>query len=289
MPQPVNVKQLLREFGLRPRKSLGQNFLADDGALARIAAAADLVPGDAVLEIGPGLGTLTRHLAECARRVVAVELDVSLIPPLRRVTAPYSNVEIVHGDILALPISMFNFQTYKVVANIPYNITSAILRYLLEGEVKPSLIVLTVQAEVAQRITAAPGDMSVLAVSVQFYGRPVIVGRIGAGAFYPAPQVDSAIVRIEPHAQPPVDVPDPNRFFAIVKAGFSQRRKQLHNALSAGLARPQAQVAAALEQANLDGRRRAETLSLEEWASLAREFSRTPRDTCPAASPPERA
>lgn len=270
MPQPVNLKELLRQFGLHPRSSLGQNFLADDHVLARIADAADLTPKELVLEIGPGLGTLTRHLAERAQRVVAVELDASLIPVLRHILTPYPNVEIIHKDILQFEIA--NWKFHKVVGNIPYNITSQILRRLLEADVKPGLIVLTVQLEVAQRITAAPGQMSLLAVSVQLYGRPSIVGRIGAGAFYPPPQVDSAIVRIESYARPPVDVPDPDHFFAVVKAGFSQRRKQLHNALAAGLARPQAEVVAALERAGVDGRRRAETLSLEEWARLAHQI-----------------
>jgi 16S rRNA (adenine1518-N6/adenine1519-N6)-dimethyltransferase len=160
------------------------------------------------------------------------------------------------------------------VANLPYYITSAVIRHLLEADVSPSLIVLTVQLEVAQRITAAPGKMSLLGVSVQFYGRPSIVTRIKAGAFYPAPKVDSAVVRIEPYQTLAVSVDDRDGFFAVVKAGFSQKRKQLHNALAAGLARPQAEIAVALERANVDGRRRAETLTLSEWASLARVLSR---------------
>ncbi len=270
MPQPINIRELLHQSGLHPRKSLGQNFLADDNVLARIASEAGLASQDIVLEIGPGVGTLTRHLAERAGRVVAIELDAALIPILRRITAPYPNVEIIQGDILEFEISPFKFEISKIVGNIPYNITSQILRHLLEAARKPSLIVLTVQLEVAQRITAKPGDMSLLAVSVQLYGQPTIVGHIGAGAFYPAPQVDSAIVRIEPYPQPPVAVPQ--HFFAVVKAGFSQRRKQLHNALSAGLACSQAEVAGALERAKIDARRRAETLSIEEWARLAQEF-----------------
>jgi 16S rRNA (adenine1518-N6/adenine1519-N6)-dimethyltransferase len=156
------------------------------------------------------------------------------------------------------------------VANLPYYITSAVIRHLLEAAISPSLIVLTVQLEVAQRMTAGPGKMSLLAASVQFYGRPSIVTHIKAGSFYPAPQVDSAVVRIEPYSRPAVDVPDRDKFFAVVKAGFSQKRKQLHNALAARLARPQTEVAAALERADVDGRRRAETLTLEEWASVTR-------------------
>jgi len=278
MPKPLDMRQLLREFGLRPKKSLGQNWLVDESALSRIAAAAELTRQDTVLEIGPGLGALTRHLAEGAGRVIAVELDAALIPPLSRSLADYANVTIVQGDILQFSpsalVSGFNLSSsaiqYKVVANLPYYITSAVIRHLLEADVPPSLIVLTVQLEVAQRITAAPGKMSLLAVSVQFYGRPFIVTLIKAGSFDPAPQVDSAVVRIEPYNRPAVDVADREEFFAVVKAGFSQKRKQLHNALAGGLARPQADVAAALEGAGVDGHRRAETLTLDEWAAVAR-------------------
>ncbi len=277
MPKPLDMRQLLREFGLQPKKSLGQNWLVDESVLSRIAAAAELTQQDIVLEIGPGLGALTRHLAEGAGRVIAVELDEALIPPLSRSLADYANVTIVQGDILQFSpsalvsgsdLSSSTIQ-YKVVANLPYYITSAVIRHLLEADVPPSLIVLTVQLEVAQRITAAPGKMSLLAVSVQFYGRPSIVTHIKAGSFYPVPQVDSAAVRIEPYNHPAVDMADREGFFAVVKAGFSQKRKQLHNALAAGLARSQADVASALERAGVSGRRRAETLTLDEWASVA--------------------
>jgi len=271
MPSPLDVHQFLREFSLRPKKSLGQNWLVDESALARIAAAAELTPQDTVLEIGPGLGALTRYLAEGAGQVIAVELDGALIPPLRRVLADCSNVTVVQGDILRFDLAaLVGVPSYKVVANLPYYITSAAIRHLLEADMRPSLIVLTVQRQVAQRITAAPGKMSMLGVSVQFYGRPTIVAHLGASAFYPPPQVDSAVVRIEPYGRPAVDVPDRDGFFAVVKAGFSQKRKQLHNALAAGLARSQVEIADALERAGIDGRRRAETLSLQEWASLVR-------------------
>jgi 16S rRNA (adenine1518-N6/adenine1519-N6)-dimethyltransferase len=272
MPQPINVGELLKKAGLRPNKSLGQNFLSDERVLARIADAAELTDRDTVLEIGPGVGSLTRHLAERAGQVIAVELDAALIPILRQTLASYPNVQIVHGDILQIRISNFEFRISTVVANIPYNITAQIFRHLLEARPRPRLIVLTVQLEVAQRITAKPGDMSLLALSIQFYAHASIVGRIKAGAFYPSPKVDSAIVRIETYEQPPVEVADVDRFFAVARAGFSQRRKQLHNALAAGLACSADRIAAALERAGLDGRRRAETLSLDEWASLAREL-----------------
>lgn len=268
MPQPLDVRSLLREFDLRAQKGLGQNWLVDESALACIAAAAELTPQDTVLEIGPGLGSLTRHLAEQAGRVVAVELDAHLFPPLRRVLAHYANVTLVQGDILQCDLSALVAPGYKVAANLPYYITSAVIRHLLEASVRPALIVLTVQSEVAQRITAAPGNQSLLAVSVQFYGRPAIVARIKAGSFYPAPQVDSAVVRIEPYQRPAVEVADRDQFFAVVKAGFAQKRKQLHNALATGLRKSPAQIAAVLEHAGVDGRRRAETLDLHEWAAI---------------------
>jgi 16S rRNA (adenine1518-N6/adenine1519-N6)-dimethyltransferase len=283
-------KKLLREHGIRPRKGLGQNFLVDPAALKRIVAAADLSSGDIVLEVGPGLGGLTRLLAAEAGHVVAVELDAQLAEALREILGDLSNVTIVYGDILALsPAALIADATrrctgeatlrpyaagfqYKVVANLPYYITSAILRHLLEATYPPQVTVITVQREVAQRILASPGDMSLLAVSVQFYGQPRMVARIPAGAFYPTPKVDSAIVRIDRHERPPVDIEDVAGFFQVVRAGFGQRRKQLHNALAAGLELPGREVEMALERAGIERRRRAETLSLTEWGALYRAF-----------------
>jgi 16S rRNA (adenine1518-N6/adenine1519-N6)-dimethyltransferase len=270
---PLDVPGLLRRFSLRPKKSLGQNFLMDEGALACIAAAADLTASDTVLEIGPGLGSLTRHLASAARHIVAVELDEAMLPALRHTLQPFANVEIVHSDILkyALTASQSGLPPdYKVVANIPYYITSALIRRLLEADVRPSLVVLTVQREVAERICAEPGDMSLLAVSVQFYCAPRLVARIPAGAFYPPPEVDSAVLKLEVLTQPAVAVADPDRFFQVVKAGFSQKRKQLRNSLSAGLHWESRRADELLLRAGIDPRRRAETLTLEEWGALTR-------------------
>jgi len=268
--QPLNALALLRQFHLHPKKSLGQNFLVDESALTKVAAAADLTRDDVVLEIGPGLGSLTRHLAQAARRVVAVELDDSLLPALQHVLRSYDNVEIVYGDILQLPTSHLPLPTsYKVAANIPYYITSALIRHLLEAEGRPEVIVLTVQREVAERICARPGDMSLLAVSVQFYAQPRVVARIPAGAFYPKPEVDSAVVRLNVLPRPAVDVADHHQFFRVVKAGFSQKRKQIRNALSGGLQLAPAMVEDYLARAGIDSKRRAETLTLEEWGALA--------------------
>ncbi|MBL8055499.1 MAG: ribosomal RNA small subunit methyltransferase A [Anaerolineales bacterium] len=269
--RPLAVPQLLRRFDLRPKKSLGQNFLVDEAALAKVAAAAGLTAQDSVLEIGPGLGSLTRHLAEAAGRVVAVELDQGLLPALRFVLEPYTNVTILPGDILQLdPAALGLGPAYKVAANIPYYITSAVIRHLLEASVRPAVIVLTVQREVAERICAEPGEMSLLAVSVQVYSRPQIAARVPAGAFYPRPEVDSAVVRLEVRPEPAVAGVDMDQFFRVVKAGFSQKRKQLRNALAGGLQLPPAAVEAALAPAGVDPQRRAETLSLAEWGVVAR-------------------
>ncbi len=282
-----HVIELVRRYRIDPKRSLGQNFLVDETHLDRIAAAADLSPTDVVLEIGPGLGTLTERLAAQAGSVVAVELDDRLIELLRGRFADQPHVRIVHGDILELaparlivpqepPAGQFDNRqfdnrqfNYKVVANLPYYITSAVLRHLLEAEVRPTLAVVMVQKEVAERICAQPGEMSLLAVSVQFYAAPRIVQRVPAGAFYPPPKVDSAVLRLDVYPQPAVrDVP-PARFFQVVRAGFGQKRKQLANSLSAGLARPKPEVAAALAAAGIDPARRAETLSLAEWRLAA--------------------
>ncbi len=267
---PLDVRAILRRFNLHPRKSLGQNFLVDEGALAKVAAAAGLMPEDRVLEIGAGLGSLTRHLALAARGVVAVEVDESLRPALEFVLKPHANVAVHYGDILRLPSSAFNLPpAYKVVANIPYYITSAVIRHLLEADAKPTLIVLTMQREVAERLCAAPGDMSLLAVSAQFYGVPQVVTRIPAGAFYPRPTVESAVVRLEVLPQPAVPAADVAQFFRVVKAGFSQKRKQLRNSLSAGLHLEPERAEALLAGAGIDPKRRAETLALAEWGALA--------------------
>ncbi len=272
-----SVPALLRAHGLRPKKGLGQNFLLDESALAKIVDAADLAPDDVVVEVGAGVGNLTRLLAEQAGRVLAVELDPALVEILRQQLTGYPNVQIIQGDILQLanfPISQFPIPNlgYKVVGNLPYYITSAVLRHFLEDPPRPRLMVATVQREVAERIVAEPGDMSVLAVSVQFYGRPQIVARIPAGAFYPAPQVDSAVLRIDVSEQPLARLPggvSEQDYFRVVKAGFSQRRKTLRNSLSGGLALPPKEAEKALKEAGVDPRRRAQTLSLEEWAAAA--------------------
>lgn len=271
---PLHIPTLLKAHGLTPKKSMGQNFLVDSTALERIVEAAEIDLDSAVLEVGPGLGSLTRYLARAARRVVAVELDGSLIPVLEDVLSGFGNVEIVHGDILALdPAALMNQGGYWVVANIPYYITSNLIRHLLEAPLKPRRLVLTVQREVAERINARPGDMSLLALSVQVYGRPQVAARIPAGAFYPPPKVDSSAVRVDLYPEPLIPTSQLDTFFRLAKAGFGQKRKTLRNSLSAGLSLPGDQTAGLLRSAGIDPMRRAETLSIEEWKTLTEKIS----------------
>lgn len=277
----TSIPALLRDHGIRPKKGLGQSFLIDPATLGRIVAAADLSPDDVVLEVGAGLGTLTRPLAERAGRVVAIELDDRLLDILREQLTGLHNVEIVHGDVLQIQDFGFSHRGYKVVGNLPYYITSAILRRFLEREPRPRLMVVTVQREVAERIVAQPPRMSLLAVSVQFYGQPRIVARVRAGAFYPPPQVRSAVVRIGVGEQSSAALPegiDETAFFRVARAGFGQKRKTLRNSLSAGLGLSPARVEEALRQAGVDSRRRAETLSLPEWVEVTKRVSFSVRD-----------
>jgi 16S rRNA (adenine1518-N6/adenine1519-N6)-dimethyltransferase len=264
---------LLERYHLEPRKSLGQNFLHDPNALDKIVAVADVQPHDTVLEIGPGTGALTDVLAQRAARVIAVELDRRLEPILRERFADASNVEIVFADILETDVpALVGPGDFVVVANVPYYITSAILRHLLEAPHRPRRLVLTVQLEVAQRLVARPGDMGLLSVSAQYYGTPKIVMRLKPAVFWPRPDVDSAVVRLDVHDTPPVVAPDDETFFRVVRAGFSQKRKQLKNSLSELGLTPDT-TAALLDAAHIDPRRRAETLTLDEWAALARAYA----------------
>ena len=266
---PLNSAAILKAHGLFADKSLGQNFLQDPIALQRIVDSAEVLPTDTVLEIGPGLGALTRHLAAAAGEVVAVELDGRLIPALEKTIAGFTNIRIVQGDILDVdPANIIPVEDYLVVANIPYYITSALLRHLLESNPRPRRVVLTVQKEVADRICAKPGDMSILALSVQVYGEPRVVAKIPAGAFHPAPKVDSSVVRIDMFPEPFIPFALLDTFFWLVKAGFSQKRKKLRNSLSAGIRKSPAEIEEILRAAGIDPQRRAETLSLEEWRAL---------------------
>jgi len=267
---PLNVAELLQRHGLHADKRLGQNFLQDPYALEKIAQIAEIRSTDTVLEIGPGLGSLTRYLAATAQRVIAVELDDRLFPALEAVIAPYQNIDLIHKDILDIePNELVEQTNYLVVANIPYYITSAVIRHLLETDSKPRSIVLTIQKEVAERICAEPGNMSLLALSVQVYGQPRIAMRIPAGAFFPAPKVDSSVLVVDIYPTPLVSENHLDIFFQLVKAGFSQKRKKLRNSISAGMRQSPTETEKLLRTVAIDPQRRAETLSLDEWGKLS--------------------
>jgi 16S rRNA (adenine1518-N6/adenine1519-N6)-dimethyltransferase len=277
-PQHTSATDLLRAYNLRPDKKFGQNFLTDDSILARIVETAQITPQDEVLEVGPGLGNLTAHLARTAKTVTAVELDKRLIPLLEHTLAPDSNVRLVQGDILGFSPQMLALGAgYKIVANIPYYITSALIRHFIESALPPASLTLMVQKEVAQRICAQPGDLSVLALSVQLYGTPKLAFNVPAGAFYPAPEVDSAVLHVDIFQPAALTPQQTNQFFEIVKAGFSQKRKTLRNALSGGLRHTPIEIENWLEATGINPQARAETLSKENWLALCetyREFFR---------------
>ncbi len=270
----MSIFDTLRRLGIEPKKSLGQNFMVEPNAVQRVADAAKLTPSDAVLEIGAGLGALTDVLAKQARRVVALEIDNRFLDYLYSRYAHAPHVQIVQADVLDTDLRLLmgeDADDYKVVANVPYYITSAILRHLLESSAPPSLIVMTVQREVAERIIAQPGEMSLLAVSVQFYGRPSLVARLSPANFYPRPEVESAILRVTPHPEgPPVPHNEAEAFFRVVRAGFSQPRKQVKNSLAAGLLTSADEAARWLEQAGIDPRRRPEKLGVDDWVRIYR-------------------
>lgn len=267
--QNLNVAALLRQHGLRPDKSLGQNFLVDEAHLARIVEAAGVTSSDEVLEVGAGLGSLTRHLAAVARRVVAVELDSALLPALRQTVSGSPNVEIVYADILQVELAKyFQASGFLVVANIPYYLTSNLIRHLLEADPRPSRLALTIQREVAERACAEPPEMSLLSLSVQLYGAPHIAHHIPAGAFFPAPKVDSSLLIVELYREPSLPREKIDAFFKMAKAAFSQKRKTLANSLAALPDWTKDLANARLEAAAIDPRRRPQTLSLQEWGRL---------------------
>lgn len=266
-----NPKLLLESYGLFPKKSLGQNFMHDPQALDKIVACADLSAADAVVEVGAGAGSLTAKLAERCREVFAIEVDQRLQALLEDRFDDAKNVYLIFDDVLKTDIAtLLGNQPYSVVANVPYYISSAILWHFLEADLPPRRMVMTMQYEVAERIVASAGAMNLLAVALQYYGRPRLVGKLSPAVFWPRPNIHSAILRIETHQSAPVAVPSSAAFFRVVKAGFSMKRKQLKNALSGGLGMKAAQTRALLRAADIDPQRRAETLTLTEWARLTR-------------------
>lgn len=269
----TTLKFLLSRFHLRPSLKLGQNFLVSRQVLTDIISAAELSSDDAVLEIGAGIGTLTLELASRAGRVFAIEKDRRLIKPLRFVLKEISNVEILNDDFLKLDISQlftprYSFPTsFKVVANIPYYITGQILQRLLSLPSKPASIVLLVQKEVGERVCAGPGQMSILSVSVQFFGEPQIIGRVLKEDFYPAPEVDSVILRITPFEKPALEVEE-KKVFRLVRMGFASKRKTLENNLAGGLRISKSQAAKLIALCGLGPKIRAQELAVEDWKRL---------------------
>ncbi|MBP2629702.1 MAG: ksgA [Firmicutes bacterium] len=265
------TKYILKTFDIHTSKKLGQNFLIDEGIVQEIVNAADIQEGETILEVGPGIGTLTQGLAEAKANVVAVELDNRLPEVLAKTLEGYDNVRIVHGDILKVNIpEIVEGKNFKVVANLPYYITTPIIMALLEQKLPVTKIVTMIQKEVADRMVAKPGkkDYGALSVAVQYYTMPEIVAHVPPKSFIPAPAVDSVVIRCNVRPEPAVKVISEKMFFRVVKAAFSQRRKTLSNSLKTmGIAVEV--IKKAIEDANIDGTRRGETLTLEEFATIA--------------------
>jgi 16S rRNA (adenine1518-N6/adenine1519-N6)-dimethyltransferase len=270
----TTIKKLLLKYQTKASKGLGQNFLIDKNVLEKIINAGEIKKDDTILEVGPGIGTLTQELAARAGQVIAVEKSQAMLEILEETLKDFTNTEIIHGDILKLNPKPYTLHPYKLVANIPYYITSPLIRQFLEIENKPAFMVLMLQKEVAQRICAKPGDMSLLAVSVQFYADAKIISYVSKNCFWPAPKVDSAIIKITPHPSSPLSpnsslrAERSNLFFKVVKAGFSQPRKQLVNNLSKTLGISRAQTEDWLKKNNISPSQRAETLSVDDWKHL---------------------
>ncbi|MFA5309595.1 MAG: 16S rRNA (adenine(1518)-N(6)/adenine(1519)-N(6))-dimethyltransferase RsmA [Dehalococcoidales bacterium] len=281
----AQTRKILRHYNIRARKGLGQHFLVDGAVLEKILEAADLSPEDTVIEVGPGLGLMTGELAKRAGWVIAIELDNQLADILQK-TIQRENVVVINQDILGTdPAKLLQggaphippqLRSYKVVANLPYYITSPVLRHFLEATVKPQTMVVMVQREVAAAICAEAGQRSVLSIAIQFYGKPSIVTRVPAAAFFPAPEVESAVVKIDVYPEPPVVVADVAGFFKLVRAGFTSARKQAGNALARGLGIDPGEARRLLAKASIDPKRRAETFTLEEWAELWRAWTESP-------------
>jgi 16S rRNA (adenine1518-N6/adenine1519-N6)-dimethyltransferase len=267
--RPGELRRLLEELGIRPYKGWGQSFLIDPTVPARMVALAGVTPGEVVVEIGPGLGVLTDPLLAAGARVVAVEIDPRLVAFLRQRFAGQERLRLVEGDVLRMALDELvpPGEPFQVVANLPYAVTAAALRHLLAGPRRPRQLVVMVQREVAQRLVAAPPAMSLLAVSVQFFGQPRLAQTVPAGAFYPVPKVDSAVVTLA-IGQPPLPDAAQAGFFRLAAAGFGQRRKTLANSLTAGLGLDRATIVAGLMAAGIAPERRAETLPVADWLRL---------------------
>lgn len=271
-------RTILDQLGIRPSKALGQNFLHDPAIVRRIVESAEIQPGELIVEIGPGLGVMTRVLASRAAEVIAVELDHRLARYVDSLRLPHTTV--LESDVLRVdPAELTRRRPYVVVANLPYSVAAAAISHLLEAEWRPTRMIVMVQREVAERIIARPPEMSILSVAVRFYGEPRMMFRIGPGAFVPAPKVESAVLRIDVLSEPPLAAKERAAFFRLVRAGFGQRRKQVQNSIAAGLVIDRSMVEKSLHAASIDPRRRAETLDVADWIRL---FKALPREAAGA-------
>jgi 16S rRNA (adenine1518-N6/adenine1519-N6)-dimethyltransferase len=264
------IKKVLHRSGLKARKELGQHFLTDKSIVDTILSAAELSPSDFIIEVGPGLGILTSELARRVQKVTAIELDTKLAAQLKKNLSSSPNITIINADILKVDLSkvLGDKSSYKVVANIPYYITSLILQFFMEASLKPSLLVVMVQKEVGDAIAAGPGKMSMLAISIQVYCKPRIICYVSSQSFYPQPKVDSAVIRLDMLPMPAVKVADIRNFLNFVKCGFRSPRKQLRNSLAQGLNTKPADIMPLLTESNIDPQRRPETLTIQEWQRL---------------------
>ncbi len=280
LTSPQTIRYIMEKYGFRFSKSLGQNFLIDESIVEDIIDGAGIGEGDVVLEVGPGIGVMTKAMAQRAKKVVAVEIDKSLLPVLEETLADCDNVEIVSGDVLKVDLQeiideKLGGQAPKVVANLPYYVTTPIIMRFLEEQIPVTDIVVMVQKEVADRMAADPGSKiyGALSVVVQYYSKPSKIVKVPPSVFMPQPNVESSVVRLEKRTAPPVDLKSPDLFFKTVRSAFMKRRKTLHNALSSGeLAVSKDEVRQVLEACEIDPKRRGETLDMEEFAKLANAF-----------------
>ena len=271
MSKLQELQKILQSHRLYANKGLGQNFLVDQEALDTIVAAADLSEADNVVEVGPGTGFLTEQLIQKAGQVLSVELDGNMVEILRAKFPFSKNLQITNQDILKFQTSNFKFKKYKVVANIPYYITSPLLKHFLQSENRPTVMVVLVQREVAEKVCGLTGK-SLITIETQLFGQPEIMGIVKAASFYPSPKVDSAILKIKVYDKPLVPEDQMHDFMRIVKFGFSQKRKMLNNTLGAGLHKKPAEVGELLKTIGINPNLRAENLTIDDWKKLAYAF-----------------
>ncbi|MGF7185230.1 16S rRNA (adenine1518-N6/adenine1519-N6)-dimethyltransferase [Desulfitispora alkaliphila] len=279
--KPTVVMDIIDKYKLKMSKSLGQNFLIDDNVRQKIVDAGELSPEKVVVEIGPGIGVLTQAIAEQVEKVIAVELDKRLVPVLAETLGEYSNVEVINNDVLKvnleeLVLERANTQKFTVISNLPYYITTPIIMGLLEKNYPIEIMVFMMQKEVADRIVAKPGTKAYgsLSVAVQYYTETELVTKVPQNVFIPKPDVESAVVKFVRRPKPPISLASEEVFFKVLKAGFAQRRKTLYNTLKGNLNIEGEDLLNALEQAGIDSKRRAETLSMDEFAALANEINK---------------